>query len=139
MHRGFLAVFWLCAGLWSGCQGIHRVHERGVYTIEWFPDLTPLRSFEVIGKVDVPKKNFAPGEIPVAVVRGYDDFEVDLLVVQSSTGKVLLSKAIQTGRGRGAFQPLHLPTPGDYELRLLRRGVIYDRYHFTVLPATVSN
>jgi len=60
---------------------------------------------------------------------------MDLQLIQCSTGKVLLSKGVQPGQGRGAFQPLPLRIPGEYEVRVLRGGKVYDSYRFTVLAA----
>src|SRR5580704_7796216 len=63
--------------------------EHGVYTTLYTPETAPLASFDMPGSAYFEYDNFGPDEIPLAVIRGYDGYNVTLELIDLTTKETL--------------------------------------------------
>jgi Flp pilus assembly protein TadD len=139
-RRCFLTRFEVCiltaaiAVTLAGCEsmGAYAVKTRGVYTTLQTTELSPGAGLDLPDSGNDQRTKFGPGEIPVALVRGYGGSEVALDLVELATGRSLFTKSIYIGKGKAGLQPLIISKSGDYKIRLLFNGVEHDSFKFAV-------
>jgi hypothetical protein len=108
------------------------IKSQGVYTTLAIPDM----GLDMPGAGYLSKSTFGPGESPAAVVVGYGSYNqqqsVTLKLVESSTGRTLMSKDYYASYGMALMQPLAIRLSGNYELDLTSGGFKLDTWQFTV-------
>jgi hypothetical protein len=117
----------------NGATGLSgNIKSQGVYSTLSIPDM----GLEMPGAGYMSKSTFGPGETPAAVVVGYGAYNqqqsVTLKLVESNTGRILLSKDYYASYGMALMQPLSIRLSGNYELDLTSGGVKLDTWQFTV-------
>jgi len=127
----------------TGCQtgenGVGgSLKAQGVYTTLAMSDF----GLDLPASGYVQKGSFGPGESPAAVILGYGTYNqqqlVELELVESSTGRSLLSKDYRVTYGKAVIQPLAIRLSGDYKLRLTAGGTELDTFQFTVTRTNTS-
>ncbi len=120
------------------------VKQRGVYT-----------TVAVSGEnLDMPGSGytscsvFAPGQTPAAVVLGCDVSDLQnpnssqvfqLQVVETASGAILQDLSGQVFAGKAAVFDLPIRKSGNYRLKLIINGSVYDTWDFTVNRDVAAN
>jgi hypothetical protein len=123
-------------GAGCGTTGSNVSKDRGVYT-----------TLAMEGQnLDLPAggymswKTFGPGQTPAAVVVGYgfwdgtynhpQDFNLE--VVEAASGSVIMNLNGSIFAGKASWFNLPIRKGGDYRLKLIINGSVYDTWDFTV-------
>jgi hypothetical protein len=131
----------------TGCHSINPnvTKERGVYTTVAMEG----ENLDMPGSGYISYKTFARGQTPAAVVVGYGYWDngenhpqaFDLEVVEIATGTVILTLSGEVFADKVAVTDLPIRKSGDYQLKLIMNGSVYDTWDFTVnreVPATAA-
>jgi len=132
-----LLAGWLCfSGGKQSFIAASITKERGVYTTVAMPG----RPLDMPASGYTSCKSFGLGQTPAAVVIGYGfqdggnnyPLEFNLELTEIATGKVLENLNGSAYAGKAAVFDLTIHKSGDYRLRLLVKGSVYDTWDFTV-------
>lgn len=130
----------------SGCQTAENVpagfsrnlKTQGVYTTLAATD----PELDLPGLNYMTKSVFFPGETPAAVVVGYGNYnqqqKVSLEVIESATGRLLLSKDYYATFGKVVMQPLQIRLSGSYDIKLRSNGTQLDACRFSVVRTNLN-
>ena len=139
-HKFFLVMLLMVAvvlgGAGCGTTSSSVSKDRGVYT-----------TLAMEGEnLDMPAsgytsyKTFGPGQTPAAVVVGYgfwdgsynhpQDFNLE--VVEAGSGTAILNLSGSVFAGKAAVFKLPIRRSGDYRLKLVMNGSVYDSWDFRV-------
>ena len=124
------ALLALAAGCESG--GLHGIKTRGIYTTPLTWDFGPEAIFREPNTILIQKNHFGTNEIPVAVIQGYEGFQMRFELVDLNDGKVLESKDAFEPQWSFLFERLTIQKSGNYEVRLLFGRKLFDAYRFSV-------
>jgi tetratricopeptide (TPR) repeat protein len=144
-YRAFLAgwasLLVLAVPAVDATAGQQQGKEHGVYTTLYTPETAPLASFDMPGSAYFEYDNFGPDEIPLAVIRGYDGYNVTLELIDLTTKETLTRKEIYNPPGRASVQPILINRTGEYEVRILLREKEQDTFKFSVTrpPSTTRD
>jgi len=114
------------------------IKTQGVYTTLTMPD----SGLDMPASGYMQKTSFGPGEDPSAIVVGYGNYNqqqaVNLELIESGTGRSLLSQDYYASYGKAIIQPLTIRLSGNYELKLTSNETPLDSWSFTTTRTNSS-
>lgn len=120
----------------AGVMG--NVKSQGVYTTLAIPDM----GLVMPARGCIQKTSFGPGETPAAVIVGYgtpyQQQSVSLQLIESDTGRILMSKDYYASYRMCTMQPLPIRLGGQYQIKLSSGGALLDTWDFAVMRTNAT-